>query len=160
MERSVRILPQLTRYEDTRSEFSEASGMESDNFPPSLPPFLSDSSGYLHVEWSRRSSDMSGIIRRYLLPRLLSTSVAPALLIHASNMPSRKQCLKSSCVVVVVVSFRNGFVGVEHVRQYIHLLIQGLEIAMPPASPLAAMVQPQSNLGTAALRVMMARCLC
>lgn len=157
MERSVRILPRLTRYEDTRSEFSEASGMESDNFPPSLPPFLSDFSGYLHVEWSRRSSDMSGVIRRYL-PRLLSTSVAPALLIHASNMPCRKQSLKSSCVVVV--SFRNGIVGVEHVRQCIHLLIQRLEIAMPPASPLAAMVQPQSNLGTAALRVMMARCLC
>lgn len=38
MGRSVRILPRLTRYEDTRSEFSEASGMESDNFPPSLPP--------------------------------------------------------------------------------------------------------------------------
>lgn len=155
MERSVRILPRLTRYEDTRSEFSEASGMESDNFPPSLPPFLSDSSGYLHVEWSRRSSDMSGVIRRYL-PWLLSRSVAPALLIHASHMPCGKQCLKSSCVVVVV-SFRNGIVGVEHVRQYIHLLIQRLEIAMPPASPFTAMVQPQSNLGTAALRVMMAR---
>lgn len=161
MERSVRILPRLTRYEDTRSEFSEASGMESDNFPPcllpSLPPFLSDYSGYLHVEWSRRSSDMSGVIRRYL-PRLLSTSVAPALLIHASNMPCRKQSLKSSCVVVV--SLRSGIVGVEHVRHCIHLLIHRLEIAMPPASPLAAMVQPQSNLGTAALRVMMARCLC
>lgn len=36
MERSVRILPRLTRYEDTRSEFSEASGMEFDNFPPSF----------------------------------------------------------------------------------------------------------------------------
>lgn len=158
MERPVRILPRLTRYEDTRSEFSEASGMESDNFPPSLPPFLSDSSGYLHVEWSRRSSDMSGIIRRYL-PRLLSSSVAPALLFHASHMPCRKQCLKSSCVVVVV-SFRNGIIGVEHVHQCIHLLNHRPEIAMPPASPLAAMVQPQSNLGTAALRVMMARCLC
>lgn len=98
---------------------------------------------------------MSGIIRRYL-PRLLSGSVAPALFIHASHMPCRKQCLKSSCVVVVV-SLRNGIVGVEHVHQYIHLLIQRLEIAMPPASPLTAMVQPQSNLGTAALRVMMAR---
>lgn len=68
---------------------------------------------------------MSGVIRRYL-PRLLSTSVAPALLIHASNMPCRKQSLKSSCVVVV--SSRNGIVGVEHVRQCIHLLIQRLEI--------------------------------
>lgn len=97
---------------------------------------------------------MSGIIRRYL-PRLLSGSVAPALFIHASHMPCRKQCLKSSCVVVV--SLRNGIVGVEHIHQYIHLLIQRLEIAMPPASPLTAMVQPQSNLGTAALRVMMAR---
>lgn len=159
MEQLVRILPRLTRYEDTRSEFSEASGMESDNFPPflrpSVPPFLSDSSGYLHVEWSRRSSDMSGVIRRYL-PWLLSSSVAPALLIRASHMPCGKQCLKSSCVVVVV-SFRNGIVGVEHVRQCIHLLIHRLEIAMPPASPLAAMVQPQSNHGTAALRVMMAR---
>lgn len=37
MERSVRILLRLTRYEDTRSEFSEASGMEFDNFPPSVP---------------------------------------------------------------------------------------------------------------------------
>lgn len=99
---------------------------------------------------------MSGIIRRYLLPRLLSSSVAPALLIHASHMPCRKQCLKSSCVVVVV-SFRNGIIGVEHVHQCIHLLNHRPEIAMPPASPLAAMVQPQSNLGTAALRVMMAR---
>lgn len=98
---------------------------------------------------------MSGIIRRYL-PRLLSSCVAPALLTHASHMPCRKQCLKSSCVVVVV-SLRNGIVGVEHVHQYIHLLIHRPEIAMPPASPLAAMAQPQSNLGTAALRVMMAR---
>lgn len=97
---------------------------------------------------------MSGIIRRHL-PHLLSSSVAPALLIHASHVPRRKQYLKSSCVVVV--SFRSGIVGVEHVRQYIHLLIQRLEIAMPPASPLTAMVQPQSNLGTAALKVMMAR---
>lgn len=98
---------------------------------------------------------MSGIIRRHL-PHLLSSSVAPALLIHASHVPRRKQYLKSSCVVIV--SFRSGIVGVEHVRQYIHLLIQKrLEIAMPPASPLTAMVQPQSNLGTAALKVMMAR---
>lgn len=106
MERSVRILPRLTRYEDTRSEFSEASGMEFDNFPPSLlpslPPFLSDSSGYLHVEWSRRSSDMSGIIRRYL-PRLLSSSVAPAL-INASHMP----CRSSVSRVLASSSYRSG----------------------------------------------------